>query len=301
MKKEKLFACLLTVGLVQNSFAATFNFATGQDSSDNIQNTSGALDAYWKTDNGNYAKVVVPGDTDWYGGWADINSLYSSWVTLDNNTPNNGSLSLTYSFDLTGYDLSTAVFENFQYSIDDSGDLYLNETLIDNSPYWGGGPYYFESVSLPTNFLHSGINTIRITERDTDNYLEALRVEGTLKIDQSAGPDLVGEVESYNFNNATNTIHIDFKVTNTGVLAASKFFVTFNLSDNGKKVSSKFNTSSITKLNPGASQTISIDYTSTTSLYSKYILILIDPAHKITEMDETNNGTKIVIQPMTTK
>ena len=182
MKKILTLASLLSLFLVHNVFATTINFATGQNSSGNIQTAGGALDANWKTTAGASGVVVVPGNADWYGGWSGINSPASSWITLNNNVTNNGALALTYSFDLTGYNLATASFNNFEYAIDDSGLLYVNGKRVDISPNWGGTTYYFDQVNIPASDLVGGINTITITENTTDNFLEALNVQGTLTI-----------------------------------------------------------------------------------------------------------------------
>lgn len=185
MKKILGFVSLLSLLLVHNVFAETINFATGQDSSGTIQTTGGALDANWKTNTGASGVVVVSGDPDWYSGWSGINSTASSWVTLNNLVTNNGALALTYSFDLTGYNLATASFNNFGYAIDDSGYLYVNGKRVDTSPDWGGTTYYFDMVNIPTSDLVAGVNTITITENITDNFLEALNVQGTLTIDSA--------------------------------------------------------------------------------------------------------------------
>lgn len=122
-----------------------------------------------------------------------------------------------------------------------------------------------------------------------------------LTINVQHGPELMGKVKSYRFDDETNTIGLDFEVSNAGNIPTSPFAVTFNLSNNGKKVASTFKEESIDTLGVGESKTISFEHTFDDSIYGQYILILVDPTKKVAEVDETNNGTQIVIMPLTTK
>jgi hypothetical protein len=93
--------------------ALVINFATGQDGSGNIQTIGDSLDANWKERNANSPKlapntyVVSPwgnGSADWYWEWF-YNGPNSSWIAPNpDNAFGNGSFTLTFTFDLTGYD-----------------------------------------------------------------------------------------------------------------------------------------------------------------------------------------------------
>ncbi len=115
------------------------------------------------------------------------------------------------------------------------------------------------------------------------------------------GPDLIGEVETYTFNNSTNTIHIYFKVTNQGDIPVNGFLTTFNLSNNGTSATSKFSEANTDKLAVGESKSFSVDHTFANSIYGKWLLILVDSNKEVAEVNEKNNGSRIIVQRVTTK
>jgi PKD repeat protein len=118
----------------------------------------------------------------------------------------------------------------------------------------------------------------------------------------SHGPDLAGSCEEYHFYNATNRIKMKLKVTNNGDMAAPAFKVTFHLSNNGTTALPEFKELSVPKgLAVGKSTVLQVDQTFAESIFGKYIMIFVDPKKQVAEVDETNNGTRIVIQPMATK
>jgi hypothetical protein len=87
---------------------------------------------------------------------------------------------LTFTFDLTGYDLSTASFSDLQWSIDDRGNVQLNGHTEASQPslQWGS----FHSFTIPITDLVQGINTLTINSVNSDNDFEAARFEGRLTI-----------------------------------------------------------------------------------------------------------------------
>jgi len=197
MKKIFLFLLLGAICLLSsNSLAVTFDFATGQDSSGNIQTTANSKDANWTATGGISTYVTTSSNADWYGNWSDISSSNSSWIApFPNSASGNGLVSpgvpysYTYSFDLSGYNLSTAVFSGMKFSIDDGGTVFLNGNNLSQQS-WGGGSYYFQDFSVPISDLVAGPNTLTVVEvSGTDNYLEAMRLEGTLQINQSTVPE----------------------------------------------------------------------------------------------------------------
>jgi hypothetical protein len=178
--------------MAQTSFAETINFATGQDSSGNIQNTSGALDANWQSSNainplsGSNSYVVTPSSADWYGGWA-ANGPSSSWIAANpNDAGGNGNFTITDSFNLTGYNLASAVFTGMQFMMDDQGEVLLNGNLLLLGPRVGGGSYSFLPFTIPDSDLLQGVNTLTVQGLNSDDTLEAARLEGTLQIDPSS-------------------------------------------------------------------------------------------------------------------
>ena len=207
MKKMVLFFLMGLIFLLSgNSFALTINFATGQNSAGVIQTTGNSQDANWTATN-IYTGVVVPSyvttssNADWFGNWSDIVSSKSSWIApYPDNAYNNGNYFYTYTFNLSGYNLATAVFSGMQFAQDDSGIVRLNGNFLVSEGYIGGGSYFFTTFSVPAGYLVSGINTLTVTEVETDDYLEAMRFEGTLTVGAVPipgalllfGPGLVG-------------------------------------------------------------------------------------------------------------
>jgi PKD repeat protein len=118
----------------------------------------------------------------------------------------------------------------------------------------------------------------------------------TIPITIAYGPDLVGKVEAFSFNNTTKTIHIDFKITNQGDIPVSGFLTTFNLSNNGTTVASKFSEARTEKLAVGESKSFSIDQTFVNSIYGRWLLILVDPNKEVAEINEKNNGSRVIVQ-----
>lgn len=175
------------------SASTTINFATGQDSNGNVQLSGNSLDANWKESNANNPQnppnsyVVTPSNPDWYGGWF-ANGPNSSWIAPNPNDANgNGNFTLTYTFNLAGYDLTTAAFDNLRWSIDDGGFVQLNghtEASLSNGN-WGS----FHTFSIPVSHLAQTLNTLTITGTGSDIYLEGARLEGMLTVSSIPEPE----------------------------------------------------------------------------------------------------------------
>lgn len=167
---------------------------------------------------------------------------------------------------------------------------------------WDFGDGNIDTTTIgKTTHTYSNLGKFNTTVIAFDNSGWKSKSSKSILITVHSGPDLVGKIKYYTYDDDTNTIHIDYQVTNNGNISASQFPVTFNLSNNGKKVASTFKNMTIEQLGAGNIESISVDYTFNESVYGKYILILVDPKKNIAEMDESNNGTRIVIQPMATK
>lgn len=124
---------------------------------------------------------------------------------------------------------------------------------------------------------------------------------GAVKITVGNGPELSGKVEYYQYNDVTRTANIKLRVYNTGNVAAGAFKVKFTVSDNGIGAT-VFKTLSISGLTAG--QNMLLDEVSNTfpaSIYGRQISIAIDSGKQVAEVDETNNGVKIIIGPAVTK
>jgi hypothetical protein len=186
----------IALGLVSaNAFASLpINFATGQDGSGNVQLSGNSLDANWKESNANNPQnppssyVVASDNADWGGGGWFANGSNSSWIAPNpNDATGNGNFTLTYTFDLTGYDLNTVAFQNLRWSIDDGGYVQLNghtEASL-SSGNWGS----FHAFSIPVSDLVQTVNTLTITSTGSDNLLEGARLEGTLSVSPIPEPE----------------------------------------------------------------------------------------------------------------
>ncbi|MGA2032589.1 MAG: hypothetical protein ABSG68_10050 [Thermoguttaceae bacterium] len=171
-------AALLAVAR-QSEASIIANLATGLDASNTLQTGNGDTDAHWKVQVAGtpQAYVVVPGGADWYGGWV-ANGPNSSWIARDYTTSNNGVNTYYRDFDLTGYNLSTVTISG-SWTLDDQGTLSVNGNQVASlgNGNWGS----LSSFSVPLSDLVQGLNTISIAITQSDNYLEGVRLEGTVE------------------------------------------------------------------------------------------------------------------------
>jgi len=170
----------------------TPDFAYGKGAG-NLITSGGLADVNWTVTNENTgalqaAETVYSNNADCYGGWA-ANGPNSDWIARNANVTNNGPAPYTFyrTFDLTGYNLSTVSISG-AWTVDDAGTLSLNgitlATLGDGN--WGS----LASFSVPTgssDFVQ-GLNTLAITITYDDEYLEGVRLQGTL-VGTSAVPE----------------------------------------------------------------------------------------------------------------
>lgn len=167
------------------------NLSTGLDSANNLIMTSAQPDAYWIVDQANGeqrpAQTVFPNNADWFHGtgpndpaWLD-NGPNSNWIARDPNTTANGIGTYTRVFDLSGFDLST-VSVNGAWAIDDLGTLRLNGNQIGElvPRHWNVLTPF--SVPLGSALLNPGQNELTISITGTDNYLEGVRLEGSVSV-----------------------------------------------------------------------------------------------------------------------
>ncbi len=171
-----------TLGLAAlPALCATINLSTGLNASNTLITTGAQPDAYWTVSEqagGNGpAQTVYPNNADWYSGWL-ANGPNSDWIARNANVTNNGAAPYTFTrtFDLTGYNLATVSLSG-AWAIDDQGTLNLNGTPISTlgSGAWGA----LTTFSASTGFI-AGVNTLSMTITADDQFLEAVRLDGTL-------------------------------------------------------------------------------------------------------------------------
>lgn len=192
VKNAHIVSMLAAAGLlaVSSAQARTINFATGQDSSGNIQLNGGA-DANWVVtawaQNGtNFtlpmnAGVIAERDADFgRGAWID-NSGTSAWIAPDPTNANaNGDFVVTYAFKLDPEELATAVFSGLQWTIDDQGFVDMNGHQVSalGDGDWGS----MHGFTIPLSDLVVGVNYLTITSDYSDYYLEGVDLRGTLTV-----------------------------------------------------------------------------------------------------------------------
>lgn len=190
-----------------------------------------------------------------------------------------------------------------------SSPLEVNFTVRAKSPYgnivkylWdvdgdGNADQITEVPELSYTYGANGIYNASVQVADSAGYSGK---SGKVKVTVSDGTELNGRMEYFEYDDVTNTVHIKVRVYNTGNLAAGKFNVTFVISDNGKGAST-FNTSSVTSIAVGQNTLLDVTKTFPSSIQGRQINIAIDSARKIKEVDETNNGSKILFVPVITR
>ena len=197
----KLTGLLTVVGLLllsaaSNAFGGSLNLATGQNGSGGVWSSGDNPDAYWTvdppgcTDPGCGAPVTAyttfPDNVDWYGGWL-ANDSNSDWITRDADITNNGPAPYTFyfTFDLT--DTTDASITGGAFAVDDAGSVILNGNTLASvgAGNWGG----LTSFSTTTSDFVSGLNTLEIEITDSDQFLEAVRLVGTLNGDVASTPE----------------------------------------------------------------------------------------------------------------
>jgi hypothetical protein len=193
---KAVVAAVMCFSVTSAAHAVTINIATGQDALGVNQTGDGLLDAYW-TQSGAYDPlsgsstyvIGAGGRGSAIGGGWDSNGPNSSWIAPNPHDSDDGysdgsgnsfTVTYTYTFDLTGYDLTTAAFSGGGWGVDNSATAYLNGTLIDDSG--GGGYFSLVPFDLPVADLVAGLNTLTVLGTG-DFATNAIRVEGTLTVD----------------------------------------------------------------------------------------------------------------------
>jgi len=195
-------------------------------------------------------------------------------------SPNAGSAPLTVDFTCRATSPNGSIA---QYLWDVNGDGYPDEiTTVGHLTY---------------TYTSDGTYNPRVQVVDSTG---ASTKSDPIKVTVGQGPELYGEVEYYEYNNVAKTIHAKVRVYNTGNVAASLFKVSFAVSDNGKGPT-VFKIVQVPGLASLQDALLDISYTFPESIYARVINIAIDANRKVAEVDETNNGAKILIAPSVTK
>jgi PKD repeat protein len=149
-------------------------------------------------------------------------------------------------------------------------------------------------------YTEPGTFSAKVTVVDNEG---ATRSSTPIGIKVSYGPELTGKCERYVFDDVTRSATVKVRIVNNGDTPSSPFKVAFHLSDDGTTpLSPPFRTMNVTT-GLAASETTLLTPSKIfgSSIYGKYILIYIDSGKEVEETDETNNGIRIVVQPMTTE
>lgn len=171
------------VEAVAPSGALDINLATGQNAAGVIQTAGDLADAHWTVSTSAMYKqapiafTVAPGDVDWYSHWA-ANGPSSSWIAADPDNSDNGNVTYTVTFSLTGFNPADATLSGGQFKVDDAGSVYLNGHLLGTQAYNGWNAYTL--LSNGAGDFVSGVNTLVIKSTSSDFFDEAARFEGTV-------------------------------------------------------------------------------------------------------------------------
>jgi hypothetical protein len=171
MDRRTLLALVFLALCGQTAVGDMLNLSTGLDGFNHVIGTGGASDAHWtvsqQSGGTGPAQTVFPNNPAWFSGAAP-NSSTSDWIVHNAGT-NNGPVlyAFTATFDLTGFDLSTA-FISGEWAVFGSGTLDLNGNIIARH---GPGAWGFLapfSVSTGSPMYNQGLNTLTITVTATE-------------------------------------------------------------------------------------------------------------------------------------
>jgi hypothetical protein len=217
---------------------------------------------------------------DRIGGWQPTSTNAAPIISAFTATPKFGNPPLPVSFVVTAKDSDGKIAS---YNWDFNGDGKIDQA----------------TTTGKLTHIYNELGTFNATVNVVDNG-GAKAQSSAISISIAYGPDLVGTVETYTFNKSTNTIHIDFKVTNQGDIPVNGFSITFNASNDGTTSAFKFNEAQVEKLAVGESKSFSVDQTFRNPIYGRWVLILVDPNKEVAEINEKNNGSRIIVQGVVT-
>lgn len=136
------------------------------------QGAQGTLDPNWSQPFGQ-ARIISDGNLP---GTAWATSPTSRWISM-NDSPYQPTGTFNYSttFDLTGFDISTAILSG-QWTVDDYATLMLNGNVLGTqSGQWSFFTAF--TVNGGSGFFTSGVNTLTVSLTQADGYFDALNVD----------------------------------------------------------------------------------------------------------------------------
>lgn len=170
-----------------SAHAGLYNVSTGLDASDNVILTGNVNDAHWTVDQPSGGIAPARVDNSPFPGFAGFSWLAdgpnSSWITIDpNNVGNAPVIPYTYyrQFTLTAAQVPLAYLTGV-WGIDDQGEVRLNGNLLSTS----AGDYNMATpvgAAAGSGLFVAGVNTLTITMTASDNFLEAVRLQGTVSL-----------------------------------------------------------------------------------------------------------------------
>lgn len=165
--------------------------ATGFDGKSALLRTGGALDGRWSIVRDDVAVgpavLLTPTGPNWWSEWL-LNSGTSQWIGASNvQNPGAAPYSFEMSFELGDLDPSLTEMVG-RWAIDDDGTLEVNgvqiASLTEADKVLSGNWIRLNEFKIGTGagVLKPGKNVVRITIRETDNFLEGVRFEGALNL-----------------------------------------------------------------------------------------------------------------------
>jgi hypothetical protein len=193
-----LVPTLIGISILGSSGSAlaqiSVNVSTGLNASNHLITTGGVNDAHWTVDTGfsnptGIPQTVYPNNADWFGGWI-ANGPDSDWIARNANVTSNGAAPYSFyrTFDLTGADLTTASLTG-AWTIDDEGTLSLNGHVIStlSAGSWSALTPFVVTTGSP--LFNSGLNRLTITITASDQFLEGVRLQGSVTANVSSTPE----------------------------------------------------------------------------------------------------------------
>jgi Bacterial Ig-like domain len=159
-------------------------YSTGLGAGGTGQLAGGSADPNWSASNTNSCCVysgpaAVLSSSNLYSGW-NVDTANSQWISWsDTHTGGPAGYTFTQSFDLTGFDPSTAAIQGTLW-VDDGAYLYLNGQQIvyaDNTTWSATGqPGVPFSIGPGSGLFQTGVNTLSVVLTSSDNNYEGINV-----------------------------------------------------------------------------------------------------------------------------
>jgi len=160
MFRKSGFVMAVMFGVSTLSNAGIINdqlFNTGLDADSSTVATRGGFDSHWLVDGYNAITYKHPAYA--------ANDFDSKWISVNSNGGNETTSSTMYTyattFDLTGYDASTASISGL-WGADNYGSIFLNGNDTGNSLSFGYGAFRRLNQFSIADYFIEGINTLSV-------------------------------------------------------------------------------------------------------------------------------------------